>query len=108
VLVPGGPLILSTPNVCNLTNIIALLNGKNVFWEPDKFYGSTDRHNREFTPQEVREVVQAGGFREIALYGINCPSNWNCHKASYARQMIGKFGDDSPLLRNTIMVIARK
>jgi 2-polyprenyl-3-methyl-5-hydroxy-6-metoxy-1,4-benzoquinol methylase len=108
VLVPGGPLILSTPNVCNLTNIVALLHGENVFWELDKFYGSTDRHNREFTPQEVRDVVQAGGFHEIALYGINCPSNWNCRKASYASQVVAKFGDDSPLLRNTIMVIARK
>jgi 2-polyprenyl-3-methyl-5-hydroxy-6-metoxy-1,4-benzoquinol methylase len=108
VLAPGGQLILSTPNVCNLTNIYALLNGQNVFWEPDKFYGSTDRHNREFTPQEVKEVVQSAGFADVAMYGINCPSNWNGHAAAYVNQVISKFGEDNPLLRNTIMVIAKK
>jgi glycosyltransferase involved in cell wall biosynthesis/2-polyprenyl-3-methyl-5-hydroxy-6-metoxy-1,4-benzoquinol methylase len=108
VLKPGGVLVLSTPNVCNISNLYALVNGNNIFWPSDMFYGSLDRHNREYTPKEVYNAVSLAGFDNITMYGINCHSNWRSEGASFANDMISKQGDRHPLLRNTIMVFARK
>jgi 2-polyprenyl-3-methyl-5-hydroxy-6-metoxy-1,4-benzoquinol methylase len=76
VLRPGGVLFFSTPNICNLSNVIALLLGVNIFWPREIFYGSLDRHNREWTPKEVREVFDAAGFDAREFYGMNDHSNW--------------------------------
>ncbi len=108
VLKPGGLLVLSTPNVCNISNIYALMNGKNVFWTSDMFYGSVDRHNREYTPDEVHEVVLKAGFKKLTMYGFNCHSNWRSGGAEFANMVINKIGDDHPLLKNTIMLFAFK
>jgi SAM-dependent methyltransferase len=104
---PGGTLVLSTPNVNNVSNIAALLNGANIFWAPEMFYGSLDRHNREFTPGEVCEAISAAGFTIRWSYGFNCQSNWRTEGADFAYRVIGEVGDNHPLLRNTVMIVAR-
>ncbi len=106
VLKPGGLFVLSTPNICNISNIYALLKGKNIFWPNDMFYGGLDRHNREYTPDEVSDVVTQAGFKNITMYGFNCHSNWRKDGAEFANRAIAKFGDKNPLLRNTIMLYA--
>jgi 2-polyprenyl-3-methyl-5-hydroxy-6-metoxy-1,4-benzoquinol methylase len=103
----GGALVLSTPNVCNISNVAALLGGANVFWRPEQFYGSLDRHNREFTPAEVRDTVHEAGFSVRHLYGFNCHSNWRGGGNEFAYRVIGEVGDEHPLLRNTILVLAQ-
>lgn len=107
VLKPGGVLIFSTPNVCNISNIYALLKGKNIFWAPEIFYGSFDRHNREYTPAEVTKVMNAAGLDVVASWGLNDYSNWRTGGAEFAIQFIAAFGDDHPLCRNTITGIYR-
>jgi len=77
VLRIGGRLILSTPNVANVGNILALARGENIFWPPPKFYGSTDRHNREFTPSELCELLERSGFSTYELGYMNTWSNWH-------------------------------
>jgi hypothetical protein len=84
------------------------MNGKNVFWPNDMFYGSLDRHNREYTPDEVYEVVSKAGFNKITMYGFNCSSNWRSEGAKFANSVISKLGDNHPLSRNTIMLYALK
>ncbi len=103
---PGATLVMSTPNVNNISNVMALLQGANIFWRPEMFYGSLDRHNREFTPDEVSEVVSAAGFAITDQYGFNCHSNWRAGGASFAYRAIAVCGDEHPLLRNTVMVVA--
>lgn len=104
---PSGTLILSTPNVNNISNVAVLLHGANVFWRPEIFYGSLDRHNREFTPAEVSEAVSAAAFTITQRYGFNCHSNWRAGGADFAYRVIAEIGDNHPLLRNTIMVVAK-
>lgn len=106
-LKPGGLLYLSTPNVCNLSNIAALLRGINIFWDPGMFYGSLDRHNREFTPQEVRQALEAAGFGVVHFYGFNCHSNWRGGGAEVAFRAIARLGATHPLLLNTTAAVAR-
>ena len=103
----GGTLFLSTPNVCNISNVAALLNGANIFWRPEQFYGSLDRHNREFVPAEVRDTLREAGFSIRHLYGFNCHSNWRAGGAEFAYRVVAEIGDEHPLLRNTIMAVAQ-
>jgi 2-polyprenyl-3-methyl-5-hydroxy-6-metoxy-1,4-benzoquinol methylase len=103
---PGATLVLSTPNVNNISNIFALLRGQNIFWRPEMFYGSLDRHNREYTPAEVKEAIEEAGFIIKHMYGFNCHSNWRGGGIEQAHRAVGEIGDAHALLRNTIMAIA--
>jgi 2-polyprenyl-3-methyl-5-hydroxy-6-metoxy-1,4-benzoquinol methylase len=104
---PGATLVLSTPNVNNLSNVFALLKGQNIFWRPEMFYGSLDRHNREYTPGEVKEALLAAGFTIEHMYGFNCHSNWRAGGNEQTYRAVAELGDSHSLLRNTIMAIAR-
>lgn len=108
VLKPGGVLIFSTPNVCNLSNIYALLTGGNIFWSPSIFYGGLDRHNREYTPREVDELLTENGLERVFSWGLNDYSNWRADGAVFANEFIAKYGDEHPLCRNTIAGIYAK
>jgi SAM-dependent methyltransferase len=61
VLRPGGTLVLSTPNAVRWENLVRLLRGDNVH---DAYHGNGvyGRHNREYTADEVRELLEANGF----------------------------------------------
>ena len=108
VLKDDGLLIFSTPNVCNISNIYALSQGLNIFWSPAIFYGGLDRHNREYTPDEVVSLLKATGFNNLKIYGFNCDSNWRTGSSEFVYELLASIGDKHPLLRNTIMVLARK
>ncbi len=71
VLKPDGHLVLTTPNVAALRGIAAILQG----YHPGFFHaylrpsagGEVDaRHNREYTPREVHQLLENAGF-EVAL-----------------------------------------
>ena len=108
VLKPGGVLIFSTPNVCNISNLYALLTGANIFWGPSIFYGSLDRHNREYTPREVDELMFGAGLKQVISWGLNDYSNWRADGAAFANEFIAEFGDNHPLCRNTIAGVYAK
>jgi 2-polyprenyl-3-methyl-5-hydroxy-6-metoxy-1,4-benzoquinol methylase len=108
ILRPSGVILFSTPNVCNLSNIVALTRGINIFWKPDIFYGSTDRHNREFTPAEVVELFSKSGFECVEFYGVNDHSNWRTGAADMVYEFLSTNPAPHPLLRNTIVGVFRK
>ena len=63
VLCPGGWLVLTTPNLASCRAIEALLAG----YAPYHFSqylrtGSRDRHNREYVPSEVAELLRLAGY----------------------------------------------
>ena len=113
VLRPGGRMILSTPNVANLSNVVALIQGENVFWPPEIFYGSVDRHNREYAPYELLQLVERAGFAEHALDYMNTWSNWNhttaplFHRLLDGSERANRMGQH-PLFNNTIFVVATR
>lgn len=61
VLKPGGWLILTTPNVARFDNVVALLEGRNLY-DPYSGHGPHGRHNREYTRHELHMLMRHGGF----------------------------------------------
>lgn len=107
VLKPGGVILFSTPNVCNLSNILALASGENVFWPTSIFYGSTDRHNREWTPSEVKQLFLNAGFGIDFFYGMNDHANWRSGAAKEIYEFLRENPQGHALLRNTIIASFR-
>lgn len=69
VLVPGGRLVLLTPNHASIYNRLKLLAGRSVHDDLDYFFDTSaedavyDGHHREYTRAEVREILQRTQFR---------------------------------------------
>ena len=59
----GGYLLLSTPNCASARSVLRILRGGNPNIYPVyQRCPSTDRHNHEYVPWEVRELVKICGF----------------------------------------------
>lgn len=63
VLRPGGRIIINTPNAMGAFRLLSILNGQNPATEsqikPSSIY---QRHNREWTPEELRQGLACCGF----------------------------------------------
>jgi len=67
VLKPGGAFILTTPNVARLENVARLLAGHNLY-DPYSAFGLYGRHNREYTVDELRQLLEYLGFSIEELF----------------------------------------
>ena len=70
VLKPGGRLVLTTPNVARIENVVALLDGRNIY-DPYSGYGPYGRHNREYTRNEIHQLLTYCGFEPEISYTAN-------------------------------------
>lgn len=61
VLRPDGALILTTPNVARIDNVLRLLHGANLY-DPYSGFGPYGRHNREYTRHELHLLLEFAGF----------------------------------------------
>jgi SAM-dependent methyltransferase len=70
VLAPNGVLVLTTPNAARLENVIALVEGRNLY-DPYSAYGPYGRHNREYTRHELHQLLIHCGFLPEVSYTGN-------------------------------------
>ena len=97
VLVPGGRLILATPNHASLYNGIKRLFGASVNDEFDYFFNTTadtetyDGHHREFTRAEIRSALEQTGFRVLECRVIDD----DLESLLHYRRRIGRAGSNS-------------
>jgi SAM-dependent methyltransferase len=61
VLKPGGHVLITTPNALRWDNLFAIVRGSNIY---DRYHGNGiyGRHNREYSTDEVAELLKANGF----------------------------------------------
>ncbi len=62
VLRPGGHLFITTPNAMRVENIRNLVQGRNIQYQSYSGYGVYGRHNREYVPHEVYELLRLHNF----------------------------------------------
>ena len=63
VTATGGFLYLSTPNITSYRSIHRAIDGGNPYLSHEfQRKPSTDRHNREYTPREIDELLRCAGF----------------------------------------------
>lgn len=70
VLKPGGRLILTTPNAARIENMMAFIEGRNIY-DPYSGYGPYGRHNREYTRHELHLLMEHCGFECEQSYTAN-------------------------------------
>ena len=103
VLVPGGTLVLSTPNLAQFRNRIKLVKGRSVNWPLDgskMFFGKPVhlRHNREYTAREVSYLLREAGFLIDKVR----------FKDYSPRPLMRLFNSLWPRFKNTMFFIARR
>lgn len=115
ILKPGGILIISTPNMASLRKRIWLLKGKHPVGQLKEFFESSPfvEHIREFTVNEVSQIVEWAGFEVISAYCINHIYYWRYAEVStLIRKILLKVYKVLTLLKNdlkdTIVVEARR
>jgi SAM-dependent methyltransferase len=70
VLKPGGVMVLTTPNAARLENVIAFIEGRNMY-DPYSGYGPYGRHNREYTRHELHQLMVHAGFEAEVSFTAN-------------------------------------
>jgi SAM-dependent methyltransferase len=74
VLKPGGYLIVTTPNVGRLENVVRMLTRQNIY-DPYSGYGVYVRHNREFTTDELSKLLNHAGFEVEKMFTSDVTPN---------------------------------
>jgi len=61
VLQPGGHVVVTTPNVSRLENVLRVVGGVNIY-DPYSAHTPYGRHNREYTMDELVRLLAFAGF----------------------------------------------
>jgi glycosyltransferase involved in cell wall biosynthesis/SAM-dependent methyltransferase len=72
IVKPGGHLVLTTPNIGSLHGIAAILEGYHpgvftAYIRPGADGEVEARHNREYTPKEIQQLLENSGFTVTLL-----------------------------------------
>lgn len=92
----GGQLLFSVPNICSVASLQKILSGSHPQLTATYDPNTHNRHNREYTPVEVKNLLSAAGFEIIQFDTIDC---WPFQK---------RIKIDLPNGGGDIMVVARK
>jgi SAM-dependent methyltransferase len=112
VLIDGGTLVLTTPNIASFTAAARILETTghpqlySMYPNPFGEYRDTEiPHVREYTPQELREAVEAAGF-EIEYLFTEKPPGYNSDL--FIRGVLERNGYPTDLRGEQTFCVARK
>lgn len=101
----GGVLVVTTPNIVSCRSLLQALNHE----MPYNFFSfnrsrSSDRHNIEYSPGLLAQVVEAGGFQVEELKTVNC---WSLPDVG-VEEFLRSHGFRQDLRGDDIILTARK
>jgi len=105
VLKWGGLLIVTTPNIASAFSLQESLGGRSPY-----IYGlynrknPADRHSREYTPVDVRTVMESAGFKLLRLFTENV---WHQTDEEFLRRL-DQTGVPRDLRGDNIFAVGRK
>jgi SAM-dependent methyltransferase len=83
VLRPDGVLVLTTPNVNRLENVVRMVAGVNIY-DSYSGYGPYGRHNREYNKHELHVLLTYAGFEVEALESADVHENRSDNYTNWA------------------------
>lgn len=112
ILRPGGHLVLTTPNAASLRAIAAVLQGYHPglfpqFIKPAQDGVTDPRHNREYTPREIRRLLEDAGF-EVTLLETGPFRRQPAPEVAWVRRLLERYELDSDLRGDGIYSVGRK
>lgn len=104
-----GLVIITTPNVSSAVSIQEILKGRSPYiygnYNRENInYGLSDRHNREYTPEDVRIVLESGGFEVAELF---TKDTWNT-PGPEVMKLLEKTGVPLEMRGDNIFAVGRK
>ena len=82
VLKPNGKLVVTTPNVARLGNVLALVDGRSIY-DPYSGYGVYGRHNREYSMHELIHLLKFCGFTEDDFFTADAHREDHSHHPKF-------------------------
>ncbi len=72
----GGVILITTPNLARLENVIKLLLAKPILEDPDRTFapvefGNEGYHRREYVEEELVELAERAGFEHVKTVSIH-------------------------------------
>ncbi len=110
ILAPGGALVLTTPNCASLGSVIRLLHGFqspqifSCYPHPEKSGGDSP-HVREYTPFELRRLLESAGFETGLLFTDRIDGY---EEGTWAYELLKRNGFDTEMRGEQIYCRARR
>jgi predicted SAM-dependent methyltransferase len=112
ILKPGGHLVLTTPNAAGLRAIAAILEGYHpgffpAYIRPSESGQVDARHNREYTPREIRQLLEIAGF-EVTLLETGEFREEPHPELGWVSHLLKRYWLDTDLRGDGIYAVGRK
>jgi SAM-dependent methyltransferase len=113
ILKPGGYLVLTTPNIAALRGVAAVLQG----YHPGFFHAyirpaagdeeADARHNREYTPREIHQLLENSGF-EVTLLETGAFRDEPRPEYHWVRRLLERYQLPTDLRDDGIYAVGKK
>ena len=112
ILRPGGHLVLSTPNICSLRAMGAILLGYHPglfhqYIRPNEKGERAPRHSREYAPRDIQALFEAAGFAVLNLHTDSYKDD-GASEHDWVKHLLGRYELPDHLRGEAIYAVGKK